>query len=447
LDPVTSGNYTTSIAPLPKIIGLGTDKTVIGLFQHDYPKDPDGNPFTYQYAKKAIDGTLTISTLKLFRNGDFGGLNIVASLSKAVAPHTFRWIQYASVDPAPTADKKFLGEDRSPFTDPPQSARDEKLPFYWTNEERDNEGKGYVKDGNINNDIRFNDGPFVGDSHADSTGVFKNRFDLFLTDYDVTDPKKPTVTIYEGIEYGYTITKAAPEPSSLVMIVSGLIVLAGLRSVRAKGRVIWAAAWAYRRAIASDTPEIGYRACISMCLKATHATRIVRMFPIMLLALVMLPALAGCGTPDSPATGDERPGVEFDVGPSSRAFVHLRYFGDQTKSFPNIVITPDPGRPNPDLEHLTKSDHGDVDRFALPKAKFATLWIILNARRDDPKANVKDGFYEWILGDSELLRFRLGQVETLELLKRTRQIADQPGSPFDGQLVSLIARLSPKPLP
>lgn len=237
-DPVavTSGKYTTTMDPKPTLIGLGADVNLLNLFKTDYPKDPDGNVYTYQNAGAAINGTLTIGTLSLLQDGTFGGMSLVANLSGATAPHTFRWLQYISLDPAPGATTDFRGEKRSPFTDPPDKDRDDTLPFYETNTERTTAGVGYTTGGNVDNDIRFWDSPKALDSRADATGSFKFRLNLFLTDFDTSVAKAPKITVYQGLSYGFNIS-AVPEPIHSVYAGGVLLAFGGAMAWRRRREI------------------------------------------------------------------------------------------------------------------------------------------------------------------------------------------------------------------
>ncbi len=202
----TAGGFTTVLDPDPvTALAAGATAAIRMLFLADYPG------FTY-VAGGARTGTLTISQLDAFQDGSQGGLDIIASFSGDPAPHQYRWIQYIDLTPI---SPPFRGATTSPFTDPPPLDRDDTLPFYETNTERTTEGVGYVTGGNVNNDPRFWDGPRANDSRAPVT----MHLNLFLTDYDSTTS---TVTIYDGVQYGFRIM---PEPPTALIFFSGFGVL------------------------------------------------------------------------------------------------------------------------------------------------------------------------------------------------------------------------------
>jgi hypothetical protein len=206
-----SGDFTTVLDPdTHKALGVGATQAIRDLFKTDYPD------FTYTAAGSARTGTLTVSVLDAVQDGTQGGLNIVASFAGDAAPHIYRWLQYIDLDPISPA---FRGATSSPFTDPPPLDRDDTLPFYWTDSQRNREGQGYVTGGDINNNPRFSDMPRVNDSRAPVT----MHLNLFLTDLD---SGTNTVTIYDGIQYGFKIVKEsgkAPEPSTLALVFLAII--------------------------------------------------------------------------------------------------------------------------------------------------------------------------------------------------------------------------------
>jgi hypothetical protein len=208
-----AGGFVTTLSPLTPL-STGMDAAIVTLFQQDYPR------FTYTNSTTAADGTLTIGSLVAFQNGLSGGLSISAAFSPAAgthAPHLYEWMQYLSIDPLSTP---FLGADASPFTDPPPDARDDFLPFYWTNLQRNTPGVGYVAGGTLNDDILFSDAPRVSDARA----PVKVTLSLYLADFDSTSG---SVTIYDGIQYGFDLSTPAtvPEPPTAVCIAGIWMVL------------------------------------------------------------------------------------------------------------------------------------------------------------------------------------------------------------------------------
>lgn len=210
---VTAGGFTTTLDPdTHTALAVGATQAIRDLYAADYPG------FTYAAAGAARTGTLTISQLDAFQDGSQGGLDIVASFAGDPAPHIYRWLQYIDLNPISPA---FRGATTSPFTDPPPLDRDDTLPFYETNAERNTEGVGYVTGGNINNNPRFWDGPRVNDSRAPVT----MHLNLFLADFD---SNTNTVTIYDGVQYGFRIT-SVPEPSTPALLMLGILGILALR--------------------------------------------------------------------------------------------------------------------------------------------------------------------------------------------------------------------------
>lgn len=214
---VTAGDFATTLAPLISL-DTGMPVNIIALFQRDYPA------FGYANAAAAASGTITISGLAPLQSGLGGGLSISASFAPSPgshAPHIYEWMQYLMIDPLSTP---FQGADSSPFTDPPPDARDDMLPFYWTNLQRDTPGLGYLAGGNINDDLLFSDAPRVSDSRA----PVKVRLSLYLVDFDSTSG---AVTIYDGVQYGFDISTATtvPEPPTRGWFVAGICILALLK--------------------------------------------------------------------------------------------------------------------------------------------------------------------------------------------------------------------------
>ncbi|MBW4617670.1 MAG: PEP-CTERM sorting domain-containing protein [Desmonostoc vinosum HA7617-LM4] len=195
----TSGKFITTLdpdthSPLP----AGTTEAIRNLFKTDYPE------FTY-VAGGAREGVLTISKLDAFQDGTQGGLDIIANFAGAASSNIYRWIQYIELS---SIKPPFKGAKTSPFTDPPPDDRDDKLPFYETDTERNTEGTGYVTGGNLNDNPRFWDGPRANNTRAPLTF----HLNLFLTDFDSA---KKTVTIYDGVQYGFKIEKV-PEPITIL---------------------------------------------------------------------------------------------------------------------------------------------------------------------------------------------------------------------------------------
>jgi hypothetical protein len=214
LDAQAAGGYVTTLMPGPVISqATGLPDNIAALFQQDYPG------YTYANAAAAATGTLTISTLAAFQNGLQGGLSMVANFTPSDgtgAPHAYQWVQYVAIDPLPTP---FAGATSSPFTDPPPDERDDTVPFYWTNLQRDTPGLGYVAGGNINDDPLFSDVPRVNDSRAPvNVSLF-----LYLADFDSADN---AVTVYDGVRYGFdiTTTTAVPEPATMALLITGTLV-------------------------------------------------------------------------------------------------------------------------------------------------------------------------------------------------------------------------------
>ena len=205
----SGGQFVTSLSPYPfSGLGVGLPDAITSLFEGDYPG------FIFANAATPADGTFTISTLSAFQSGIQGGLNVGVSYepdSGVHAPHVFDWLQYVTITPLTTP---FQGADSSPFTDPPPFDRDDSLPFYWTTSQRDTAGLGYVTGGNINDDPKFSDAPRANDFRAP---VVMN-FYLYLTDFDVSTQ---TITVYDGIEYGFDI-EPVPEPGTASMILGVL---------------------------------------------------------------------------------------------------------------------------------------------------------------------------------------------------------------------------------
>lgn len=202
----SAGSFVTQLNPdTHRHLPAGATQAIRDLYDADYPN------FRYVEAQSNRPGTLTISQLDAFQDGSQGGLNIVASFAGNPAPHIYRWIQYIEMSPLSPA---FRGAATSPFTDPPPSDRDDTLPFYETDAERNTEGRGYVTGGNLNSNPRFWDEPRVNDSRAPVTF----HLNLFLTDLD---SKNSTVTIYDGLRYGFRITPI-PEPEEWAMMITGL---------------------------------------------------------------------------------------------------------------------------------------------------------------------------------------------------------------------------------
>jgi hypothetical protein len=201
----SAGNFITQLDPNPYTpLAAGATQAIRDLYQSDYPD------FTY-VAGAARTGTLTISQLDAFQDGNQGGLDIVASFAGESSPHIYRWIQYIETD---SLSPSFRGATTSPFTDPPPLDRDDDLPFYETNAERTTEGVGYVTGGDFYENPRFWDAPRVNDFRAPVTV----RLNLFLTDMDSANN---TVTIYDGVQYGLHITPV-PEPEAWAMMIAGL---------------------------------------------------------------------------------------------------------------------------------------------------------------------------------------------------------------------------------
>jgi hypothetical protein len=201
-----AGSFVTQLDPdTHQHLPAGATEDIRKLYDLDYPN------FTYVEAPANRKGALTISQLDVFQDGSQGGLDIVASFAGAKAHHIYRWIQYIEMNPIAPA---FLGAARSPFTDPPPLKRDDTLPFYETDIERNKEGKGYLEKGSLKDNPRFWDRPIVNDSRA----PVKFHLNLFLTD---EDRGNHTVTIYDGIRYGFQITPI-PEPEAWAMMILGL---------------------------------------------------------------------------------------------------------------------------------------------------------------------------------------------------------------------------------
>lgn len=201
----SAGNFITQLDPDPYThLAAGATQAIRDLYRSDYPN------FNY-IAGADRSGTLTISQLDAFQDGNQGGLDIVASFAGETSPHIYRWIQYIETD---SLSPPFRGATTSPFTDPPPLDRDDDLPFYETNAERITEGVGYVTGGDFFENPRFWDSPRVNDSRAPVTV----RLNLFLTDMDI---ENNTVTIYDGVQYGLHITPI-PEPETWAMMIAGL---------------------------------------------------------------------------------------------------------------------------------------------------------------------------------------------------------------------------------
>ena len=220
----TTGGFVTALSTITDL-STGMSPDILALFRRDYPG------FDYVNAAAAVNGTLTIISLAPFQSGLGGGLSIDASFvpdGGTHASHAYEWMQYLTINPLSTP---FLGADSSPFTDPPPNARDDNLPFYWTMSERNTPGLGFAPQGNVNDDILFSDAPRVSDSRAPvSVQLF-----LYLADFDST---ANTITIYDGVEYGFQVTTpgAAPEPDSYASIFLGITGIAVLKLLGLKAQ-------------------------------------------------------------------------------------------------------------------------------------------------------------------------------------------------------------------
>jgi hypothetical protein len=206
-----AGGFITSLDPhSASLLGPGLPATVTALFQSDYPG------FAYVNSPTPADGTLAIESLSPFQNGLQGGLTITAGFTPGapLPAGIYDWIQFVTITPL-TSD--FLGASSSPFTDPPPLARDDTLPFYWTAAQRLTAGVGYPAGGSAA-DPRFADTPRLNDSRAPVT------MDLFLY-LTVFDNSTNTVTIYDGVEYGFDI-QSIPEPETFATVLGGLLLLA-----------------------------------------------------------------------------------------------------------------------------------------------------------------------------------------------------------------------------
>lgn len=222
---VTAGGYETSLAPLIPL-RQGLSNNIITLFQQDYPG------FSYANADAAASGTLAISALAAVQNTLAGGLYISASFTPTTgshAPHAYEWMQYLTIDPLSTP---FAGAVSSPFTDPPPNERDDNLPFYWTIPERNTPGLGYAAGTNINDDLLFTDAPLVNNLRS----PVKVRLSLYLADFDSTNG---SVTIYDGLQYGFDIAAATavPEPDTGVWLPAAFLVLEVLKLSKRAARL------------------------------------------------------------------------------------------------------------------------------------------------------------------------------------------------------------------
>ena len=215
--PATAGGFVTTLSPV-NALSAGMPVDIVALFQLDYPG------FTYANASTAAGGTLTINSLTPFQSGLGGGLSISARFEPepgSHALHAYEWLQYIMIDPLSTP---FQGAVSSPFTDPPPDARDDNLPFYWTDLQRNTAGLGYLAGGEANDDILFADAPRVSNFRA----PVSMRLSLYLVDFDSASR---SLTIYDGAQYGFEISASTgvPEPPLRGILVVGSLVLVMLK--------------------------------------------------------------------------------------------------------------------------------------------------------------------------------------------------------------------------
>jgi len=229
----TGKDYTVSTIPnFVTPLGTGGTKAERDLMAIQFPG------WTFTAAAAAAPGTLTIEEYDAISTPqglppNRGGVDFSALYDdgKPVAVTTWSWIQIVTS----ISEEVGYPYTKNPSVDPPKPAEggvDDSLPFYFTlaelggfspNIQGDSIWKGktpiQIQNPAKGGDLRFFDEPqgYLTDAYM------RNDFDLYLASWAGGDSK--TVDIYDGVRWGFQIT-TVPEPSSLLLLVNGLGLLA-----------------------------------------------------------------------------------------------------------------------------------------------------------------------------------------------------------------------------
>lgn len=167
---------------------------------------------------------------------DHGGVDfsVLYDDGRPTAVTTWNWIQVVTS----VSEEVGYPYPQNPSVDPPRPPQgDDALPFYFTlaelggyspKIEGDSMWKGKVipiQNPASGGDLRFFDEPQGRLTNA----YMRNDFDLYLVSWEGQDSKD--VTIYDGLKWGFQISEV-PEPSSLVLLVGGIVCLVMRRIVR-----------------------------------------------------------------------------------------------------------------------------------------------------------------------------------------------------------------------
>ena len=150
-----------------------------------------------------------------YNGNDGGGAIMDLSFNGAEAPTNLRWIQFINTT--------------APFTpglNPSVDGQHDNLPFFWKENATKygvtwgdypeqtptlkNPGKRIIQNPNANTDLVFLDAPFRRFSRVPIGDFLDWKAELYLVTWD--EKFAGTVTIHDGIKWGFKIKKDVPEP-------------------------------------------------------------------------------------------------------------------------------------------------------------------------------------------------------------------------------------------